>query len=66
MLLLDTHVLIWLDEGNPRLGKTARQSIDQSLAIGQLGVATISFWEVAMLVEKQCLTMKTELHVWRV
>lgn len=65
MLLLDTHVLIWLDEGNPRLGKTALQSIDESLATGQLGVATISFWEVAMLVEKQRLIMKTELDVWR-
>ena len=65
MLLLDTHVLIWLDEGNPRLGKTALQSIDESLATGQLGVATISFWEVAMLVAKQRLIMKTELDVWR-
>jgi len=65
MLLLDTHVLIWLDEGNPRLGKTALQTINEALAIGQLGLATISFWEVAMLVEKQRLIMKTELEVWR-
>ena len=65
MLLLDTHVLIWLDEGNPRLGKTALQTINEALAIVQLGLATISFWEVAMLVEKQRLIMKTELEVWR-
>ncbi|OGQ87991.1 MAG: twitching motility protein PilT [Deltaproteobacteria bacterium RIFOXYD12_FULL_56_24] len=65
MLLLDTHVLIWLDEGNPRLGQIALQTINEFLAIGQLGVATISFWEVAMLVEKQRLTIKTELEVWR-
>ena len=65
MLLLDTHVLVWLDEGSPRLGKTALQIINESLATGQLGVATISFWEVAMLVEKQRLVMKTELDVWR-
>ena len=65
MLLLDTHVLIWLDEGSPRLGKTALQIINESLAAGQLGVATISFWEIAMLVEKQRLVMKTELDVWR-
>jgi hypothetical protein len=37
MLLLDTHVLIWLDEGNPRLGKIALQTIIESLAAGQLG-----------------------------
>jgi PIN domain nuclease of toxin-antitoxin system len=65
MLLLDTHVLIWLDEGNPRLGKIALQAIIESLSTGQLGVATISFWEVAMLIEKQRLTMQTELDVWR-
>lgn len=65
MLLLDTHVLVWLDEGNPRLGKIALRTIVESLSIGQLAVATISFWEVAMLMEKQRLTMQTELDVWR-
>ena len=65
MLLLDTHVLVWLDEGNPRLGKTALQTINESLATGQLGVATISFWEVAMLIEKQRLTMQPGLADWR-
>lgn len=65
MLILDTHVLVWLDEGNPRLGKTALQTINESLANSQLGVATISFWEVAMLIEKQRLAMQTELADWR-
>lgn len=65
MLLLDTHVLVWLDEGNPRLGKAALQIINESLASGQLGVATISFWEVAMLLEKQRITMQAELAEWR-
>ncbi len=65
MLLLDTHVLIWLDEGNPRLGTKALQAINQSLAAGQLGVASISFWEIAMLVEKGRLDIRMELDVWR-
>ncbi len=65
MLLLDTHVLVWLDEGNPRLGNSALQTIIESLSAGQLGVATISFWEVAMLIEKQRLTLQAELDVWR-
>ncbi|MBW2164478.1 MAG: hypothetical protein JRF43_08635 [Deltaproteobacteria bacterium] len=50
MLLLDTYVLVWLDEGNPRLGTNALQTINRALASGQLGVASISFWEIAMLV----------------
>jgi len=65
MLLLDTHVLIWLDEGNPRLGKAALQTINESLTSDRLGVATISFWEVAMLIEKQRLVMQTDLALWR-
>lgn len=32
MLLLDTHVLVWLDEGNPRLGATALHHINAALA----------------------------------
>lgn len=50
MLLLDTHVLIWLTEGNPRLGKTALDQINLAFAENQLGVSAISFWEIAMLV----------------
>lgn len=65
MLLLDTHVLVWLDEGNPRLGKNALETINESLASAQLGVATISFWEIAMLIDKQRLTMQTKLADWR-
>ena len=65
MLLLDTHVLIWLDEGNPRLGVRALRAMNKALAIGQLGVASISFWEIAMLVEKRRLVIRIELDVWR-
>jgi len=65
MLLLDTHVLIWLDEGSSRLGTDALQVINKALATGQLGVTAISFWEIAMLVEKQRLTFQIELDVWR-
>ena len=43
MLVLDTHALVWLDEGNPRLGEKALQTMDRALASGQLGVASISF-----------------------
>ena len=65
MLLLDTHVLVWLDEGSSRLGEDALQVINKALATGQLGVTAISFWEIAMLIEKQRLTFQIELDVWR-
>ena len=65
MLVLDTHALVWLDEGNPRLGEKALQTMDRALASGQLGVASISFWEIAMLVRKKRLDIQMELDVWR-
>ena len=65
MLLLDTHVLVWLDEGNSRLGTKALQAINRALAAGRLGVASISFWEIAMLVEKERLDIRMELDIWR-
>ena len=65
MLILDTHVLIWMVEGSSRLGKSALKRIDEALAIGQLGVATISFWETAMLVEKGRISIQTDLEIWR-
>jgi PIN domain nuclease of toxin-antitoxin system len=66
MLVLDTHVLVWLDEGNPRLGTNALQTINRALASGQLGVPSISFWEIAMLVRKKRLDIQIELDVWRI
>ena len=65
MLLLDTHVLVWLAEGSQSLGSVALDEINQALADGQLAVASISFWEIAMLIEKGRLEFKIELDVWR-
>ena len=34
MILIDTHVLIWLDEANAQLGSMARNTIDDALLAG--------------------------------
>ena len=65
MLLLDTHVLIWLAEGSQRLGSVALAEINRALADGQLAVASISFWETGMLIEKQRLLLEIEPLAWR-
>jgi PIN domain nuclease of toxin-antitoxin system len=31
MILLDTHILIWLDQGNTSLGQLARKAINHAL-----------------------------------
>ena len=52
-LLLDTHVLLWWLAAEPRLSTSQEQAIAGALASGErLGLAAISFWEIAKLVEQ--------------
>ena len=52
MILLDTHILVWLDKGSRQLGKETRIELDKSLQKNALAVSAITFWELAMLVNK--------------
>jgi PIN domain nuclease of toxin-antitoxin system len=52
MIILDTHVLIWFAEDDRRLGKQTTAAVDAALQADELGVAAISFWEIAMLARK--------------
>ena len=65
LILLDTHVLVWLDAGDPRLGRQARRIIDSALQEDELAVSAISFWEVAMLEQKSRLRLRLEPESWR-
>ncbi|KQT31244.1 hypothetical protein ASG29_14850 [Sphingomonas sp. Leaf412] len=47
MILLDTHVLLWLVDGDRRLGAGAREIIEETPAIF---FSAMSAWELAMLV----------------
>jgi PIN domain nuclease of toxin-antitoxin system len=65
LILLDTHVLLWLDSADPRLGAEARRAIDEAHQAGELAVSAISFWETAMLIEKGRLQLDIPAHAWR-
>ncbi len=65
MILLDTHVLIWLDEANPRLGTNAIGKINSAFRSSEVTVSAISFWEVGMLVRKGRIRLDMELSAWR-
>ena len=52
MLLIDTHVLIWLRSLDRRLGANARQAIDAAWESDEICVSAFSFWELAMLSAK--------------
>ncbi len=65
MILLDTHVLLWLDSGDPRLGAATRRAIDRALVEDELTVSAISFWESAMLHERGRIRLLQPLSSWR-
>lgn len=50
--LLDTHAAIWLATDSASLGKRSRSLVAEALAADRLAVASISFWEIAMLIAK--------------
>lgn len=64
MILLDTHVLVWLDEGGDKLGKQARRAIEEAFRADRLMVCAISFWELAMLQTRGRIELPP-LRTWR-
>ena len=65
MILFDTHVLIWHDSGDRRLGARARREFGRALQDGEAAVSAISFWEVGMLVRKDRLGFLIDPGAWR-
>ena len=65
MILLDTHALWWQGEGNPRLGPRARRVIERAFEENEAAVSAISFWEVAMRVQKNQLDLLSDVAAWR-
>ena len=65
MIVLDTHVLVWLDQGLPELGPRCRGLADGALKDDALTVSAITFWEVAMLVARKRLALELTVDQWR-
>ncbi len=65
MILLDTHALIWVREGNPKLGPHARTVIERAFEENTVAVSPISFWEIAMRVQKGHIIFFSDVAAWR-
>ena len=64
-ILLDTHTLVWLIDGNERLGQQSRQLVDTALRDDLVTTSAISFWEIAMLEERGRLALSLPVEDWR-
>ena len=49
MILLDTHVLVWLATEPTKLSKQARSAIRRASRAGGIGISAITLWELAWL-----------------
>ena len=65
MLLLDTHVLLWLEIEPHRVGRRAAEALAAALADGELGVSTLTFWEIGTLIARRRVALDTALGAWR-
>lgn len=65
VIVMDTHTLVWLTEGNKKLGNQAKHIIRQALNEQKLFVSAISFWEVALLCQKQRIHLASPVSAWR-
>ena len=65
LLLLDTSALLWMRLGDDRLGSLASREIERAWQSDELAVSAISFWEVAMLVDKGRIKLANDVRAWR-
>ena len=64
MIVLDTHALIWWVNGDAQLSGPARLAIEAAQQDGRVLVSSISFWEIAMLVERGRIALAMDLDQW--
>jgi len=62
--LLDTHAWIWWIEGDSRLPRRVRDTLDRLPRDERPYLSAISLWEVAMLVERGRVVFSVSLAEW--
>jgi PIN domain nuclease of toxin-antitoxin system len=62
--LLDTHAWVWWIEGDRRLQRRVRDTLDRLPQEGRPYLSAISLWEVAMLVERGRVAFSVSLSEW--
>jgi len=61
LILIDTHILVWMREDPARIRPKLLAAIS---AEPELRLSPISFWEIAMLVNKERITLSEPLLPW--
>ena len=61
MVVLDTHAVVWWASDPARLGRAAHTRLETE---DHLGIPTIVFWEIALLVRKRKLDLGMPVSGW--
>ena len=64
MIALDTHVLIWAEDDERRLGDEARAAIAAAEQADGIGISAITPSEIVLLAEKDRLRLAREVGAW--
>jgi PIN domain nuclease of toxin-antitoxin system len=64
VILLDTHVLVWLTTEPARLSKTAGSAIRRAIRAGGIGISAITLWELAWLASHNRLQLTGTLEAY--
>jgi PIN domain nuclease of toxin-antitoxin system len=66
LIVLDTHTLLWWVNGDSQLSQHALKAIEHELQAddGEILISAISAWEMALLVEKERLTLSMSIDDW--
>jgi len=52
VILLDTHVLVWMVSDSSRLSRVAARELRKGERNGELAIASITLWEIALLYQR--------------
>ena len=64
-LLLDTHIVLWLDSGDERLRPETRTRIDECWRQGgTVFLSAVSAWEIALLVDTGRVDLDIPVEDW--
>ena len=64
LILLDTHIWIWLALADNKLTSSSRKLIHKTIVESSVFLSAISLWETAMLVAKDRIEIEKPLSTW--
>jgi PIN domain nuclease of toxin-antitoxin system len=65
VIVVDTHVLLWIVSDEKKLGRRTRSALDRAWKSGAVGASAVSFWEVAVLQARRRIRMSLRVDEWR-